>query len=224
MLTLPLNSEQQYEEWQHILHIAHSNNIPLALLTQLRLRIQRSISQPKSPTPTTSNNGVKLTTFTYSSPQVKKITNIFKHTKKSIDFKCSNTISQLSKPANKTFAPHTLRQMWHLRSNMHDMQQGIRRPNQPEPQAMLQGACSLHQRQQPAVCICCPYCQLPTRLRSHRKNNDPSQAPQEHLLINPYEHCFIQSLQKAGKLISEQSPGEPNPLLQLAINSSHPPT
>jgi len=28
-------------------------------------------------------------------------------------------------------------------------------------------------------------------------------------------------LYKAGKLISEQSPGEPNPLLQLAIDPSH---
>ena len=34
MLSLPLDKEQQYKEWQHILQIAHSNEIPLALLTQ----------------------------------------------------------------------------------------------------------------------------------------------------------------------------------------------
>jgi len=28
MFSLPLDSEQQYEEWQHTVHIAHSNNIP----------------------------------------------------------------------------------------------------------------------------------------------------------------------------------------------------
>jgi hypothetical protein len=39
-------------------------------------------------------------------------------------------------------------------------------------------------------------------------------------LLTPYEHFFILSLHKEGKLISEQSLGEPNPLLQLAINSS----
>jgi hypothetical protein len=43
-------------------------------------------------------------------------------------------------------------------------------------------------------------------------------------LLTPYELLFIQSLNKAGKLISEQNPGEPNPLLQLAFNPSHPPT
>jgi hypothetical protein len=43
-------------------------------------------------------------------------------------------------------------------------------------------------------------------------------------LLTPYEHFFIQSLYKAGRLISEQNPGEPNPLLQMAINPSHPPT
>jgi hypothetical protein len=33
ILTLPLNTEQQQSEWKQILHIAHSNNIPSALLT-----------------------------------------------------------------------------------------------------------------------------------------------------------------------------------------------
>ena len=42
-------------------------------------------------------------------------------------------------------------------------------------------------------------------------------------LLSPYEHCFIQSLHKAGKLISEQDPGPAHPLLQLAFNPSlHP--
>jgi hypothetical protein len=48
--------------------------------------------------------------------------------------------------------------------------------------------------------------------------------PLKNTLLIPYKHSFIQSLHKAGKLISELSPGEPNPLLQLAIDSSHPPT
>jgi hypothetical protein len=58
MLTLPLDREQ-YEEWQCILHIAHSNNIPPSLLNWLKLRIQHSISQPKSPNPTTLSNDTK---------------------------------------------------------------------------------------------------------------------------------------------------------------------
>ena len=51
MLSLPLDKEQQDKDWQHILHIAHNNGIPLTLLTKLRLRIQRNNSLPKSPTP-----------------------------------------------------------------------------------------------------------------------------------------------------------------------------
>jgi len=43
-------------------------------------------------------------------------------------------------------------------------------------------------------------------------------------LLTPYEQFFIQAFHKSGRLISEQNPGEPNPLLQMAINPSHLPT
>jgi len=43
-------------------------------------------------------------------------------------------------------------------------------------------------------------------------------------LLAPYEQFFIQAFHKSGRLVSEQNPGEPNPLLQMAINTSHPPT
>jgi len=42
-------------------------------------------------------------------------------------------------------------------------------------------------------------------------------------LLTPYEQFFIQAFHKSGMLVSEQNPGEPNPLLQMAINPSHPP-
>jgi len=43
-------------------------------------------------------------------------------------------------------------------------------------------------------------------------------------LLTPYEQFFIHALYKSGRLISEQNPGEPNPLLQMANNPSLPPT
>jgi len=43
-------------------------------------------------------------------------------------------------------------------------------------------------------------------------------------LLTPYEQFFIQAFHKSGRLVSEQNPGKPNPLLQMAINTSHPPT
>jgi hypothetical protein len=42
-------------------------------------------------------------------------------------------------------------------------------------------------------------------------------------LLTPHELFFIQSFHKEKKLISEQNPGEPNPLIQLAIDPSHEP-
>jgi hypothetical protein len=43
-------------------------------------------------------------------------------------------------------------------------------------------------------------------------------------LLFPYELFFMQSLHKAGRLISEQNPGDSHPVLQLAINPSHLPS
>jgi hypothetical protein len=85
-------------------HTTHrtQQQLPPSLVTRLKRSIQQSISQSKSPTPTTLNNGIKWATFTYSSPQIRKVTNIFKRTNIRISFICNNTISQLSKPANKT--------------------------------------------------------------------------------------------------------------------------
>jgi hypothetical protein len=44
-------------------------------------------------------------------------------------------------------------------------------------------------------------------------------------LLTPHELFFIQPFHKEGKLVSEQNPGQDNPLIQLAIDLSHePPT
>jgi len=42
--------------------------------------------------------------------------------------------------------------------------------------------------------------------------------------LTPYEQFFIQAFHKSERLVSEQNPGEPNPLLQMAMNPFHPPT
>jgi len=39
-----------------------------------------------------------MTTFTYYSPKISKITNLFKHTNVGISFKKANTLQQLTKP------------------------------------------------------------------------------------------------------------------------------
>jgi hypothetical protein len=42
-------------------------------------------------------------------------------------------------------------------------------------------------------------------------------------LVTPYEQYFIQSLYQKGQLNPQQSPGEINPLVQLAIDNTHRP-
>ena len=44
MISLPLDREQQYKEWQHILHIACSNDIPLALPSSSSSALQLCVS------------------------------------------------------------------------------------------------------------------------------------------------------------------------------------
>jgi hypothetical protein len=41
-------------------------------------------------------------------------------------------------------------------------------------------------------------------------------------LLTPYERLFKHSFQKAGSLISEKFPRDPNPLLKVAVESSLP--
>jgi len=103
MLTLPLREEQRREEWKYILQTAH-NNLPVNLLIRQKQRIQRRTTQPK--TPTITGTDTRWATFTYTSPQIRKLTNLFKHTNVKIAFKSNNTISQLTKPANKTPPPN----------------------------------------------------------------------------------------------------------------------
>ena len=41
MLTVPIRKEQRHEEWQNILHIAHRNNFPRYIITNLKHRIKK---------------------------------------------------------------------------------------------------------------------------------------------------------------------------------------
>jgi len=104
MFTLPIHKEKRREEWQNILHIAHRNNFPRHLITNLKHRIQKKLTQPTPPT--TSKHNTKWTTFTYTSPQIRKITNLSKQTNIKVAFKCNSANAQLLKPTNNT-TPHT---------------------------------------------------------------------------------------------------------------------
>jgi hypothetical protein len=224
MLTLQLDRQQQHGEWQQILHITHNNNFPTGLLTRLKHKIKWSVSQLEPPTQASLNNHTKWATFTYTSPQIRKLTNIFKHTNIEIAFKYNNTLSCLSKPTPKTHpsAPYDkcgvyslscitcnkkyVGQTSHSLNLRHKEHVRYIKYNNP------QSACALH-------------------ILNNQHKYGPIEKTmtllkpiQNTSLLTPYKHFYIQSLYKAGNLISEQNPFEPNPLIQLALNPSHPPS
>jgi len=94
MTSLPLSAENRIAEWQNIRTIANNNKFPIHHITKLRTQIQRKTQM------NTANNGNsnKWATFTYHSPKVRMITNLFKQTDIKIAIKSTNTLQQLIKP------------------------------------------------------------------------------------------------------------------------------
>jgi len=95
MITFPLKEENRNKERKIILNIARNNNLPYKIINDLKNQIQHNKSHHKA---NNSANKKKWVTFTYYSPQIRKITNLFKHTDIKIAFKNKNNILQLIKP------------------------------------------------------------------------------------------------------------------------------
>jgi hypothetical protein len=92
MHLLPLTAEKKQKEWKIIQHIATKNNFPQNLLQKLKQQILHKDHPQKT------NDSHKIwTTFTYYSPQIHKVTNLFKNTNIRIAFRSTNTIKRLLK-------------------------------------------------------------------------------------------------------------------------------
>jgi hypothetical protein len=79
MLALPLTKERRTHEWKTIQNIARNNNFPNKLISNVNQQIQRNTTHQKSDRKENINN-TKWATFTYYTPKVRKITNLFKQT------------------------------------------------------------------------------------------------------------------------------------------------
>jgi hypothetical protein len=75
-----------------IKQIARNNNVPMILLSRLKRKIQQKLTLPTIPT---KKNDTKWASFTYSSPLVRKVTNIFKSTNLRISFRTNNNLQYL---------------------------------------------------------------------------------------------------------------------------------
>jgi hypothetical protein len=220
MFTLPLGGEQWQEEWESIKQIERNNNYPINLLQKLKQRIQRKLSHLTLPS---KSSDTKWATFTYTTPQIRKITNVFKQTNVKIAYKTNNTILQLTRPTTNTPIPP------------HDNSGGY---------ALTCNACRKVYVGQTSRSLKLHYQE---HIR-YIKNNNPQLAYALHILQNrheygpinqtmhllkpinstssliPYERFYIQSLHQEKKLIPEQNLGDPNPLFQLVTDPHHPPT
>jgi hypothetical protein len=83
MHSLPLTTARKQKEWETIQQIAKSNNFPQHLLHRINLQTKHRNNHRQ----TEDKASKTWTTFTYFSPQIRKITNLFKNTNMKIAFK-----------------------------------------------------------------------------------------------------------------------------------------
>jgi hypothetical protein len=214
MQSLPLTIERQQTEWNTIKTMAQNNSFPEHFITNLKVQIkQQKVHQTQD-----KDENKKRATFTYYSPKIRKLTNLFKHTNINIAFKNTNTIQQYTKP--KTI----------------DKNQDY---NASEIYKLTCNTCKISYIGHTSR-------NVNQRSRKHIRyirNNDPQSAYAQHILQNlhkygsitdnmsllkpiyktsmliPYEQLFTQTFHHNWNLIKEQGTGEQNPLFQLTIDT-----
>ena len=83
---MPITEKSKQNEWKTIIAIAENNDFPVNMLTNLKTKITNTEKQKRNQTQrqqevTTQKNKNKWVTFTYHSPLIRRITNLFKQTK-----------------------------------------------------------------------------------------------------------------------------------------------
>jgi hypothetical protein len=186
---LPLSHQQNarattYEkrrthEWKTIQNIARNNNFPNKLITNLKQQIQRNTIHQKGDRKKNVNNK-KWAAFTYYSPKVRKITNLFKQTDIKIAFKNNNTILQTLRPKSTNSTPTYNKS-------------GIYKLTCKTCQHVYVGQTSRNLKQ---------------RYQEHIKyirDNDPQSAFAQHILNNQHEYGTIEEIMKLLKPINHTS-------------------
>ena len=181
MLNLPLNAGHQKSEWSKILHIARQNIFPSTIIQKLRYQIKH---KTKHTIPHTNmNKNKRWVTFTYISPQIRKVTNIFRNTNVKIAFRCRNTIGNLIKSSkDHNIQPHNKCGIYQLPCNTCNLAY------------VGQMSHSLNIR-----------CQEHIR---YIRNNNPQPAYAQHFLQNQHEYSQMDNTMTLLKSLNE-----PNVLL-----------
>jgi hypothetical protein len=95
LLTLPITKESKQQEWKTILTIARNNGFPTHIIHNLKKKLKAKKQQQQQKPPTsTAQHGKKWVVFTYHSPLIRKVTNLFKQTNLRIALRATNTTYQ----------------------------------------------------------------------------------------------------------------------------------
>jgi len=100
MTTLPITEKSRLEEWNTIITIAINNGYPKQMIHDLRRKLTNRMTHKEMHE---REKPKKWITFTFYSPAIRRITNLFKDTNIKIAFRTKNTIQQLyTRKSNQT--------------------------------------------------------------------------------------------------------------------------
>ena len=92
MITLPITKQVKQQEWNIILTMSTNNGFPLKIIHKLKKKI---IFTKQKSNPHKHNKRKKWVTFTYYSPLIHKVANLFKNTNLKIAFRTNNIHNKL---------------------------------------------------------------------------------------------------------------------------------
>jgi len=95
MTTLPMTKESKTEEWKTIITTAAKIGYPSHIIHNLKKKVtSKRMQKEKHEQENEMKQPKKWITFTYHSPPIRRITNLFKDTNTLISFRTTNTIQQ----------------------------------------------------------------------------------------------------------------------------------
>jgi len=104
--TMPITENSKQNEWETIIAIAKNNDFPISILTDLKTKMIKRKKQKQKQTQTQqqeiTTQRCKWVTFTYHSPLIRRINNLFKQTNVVTAFRATNTIQQRLNTAKHT--------------------------------------------------------------------------------------------------------------------------
>jgi hypothetical protein len=91
--SLPITNTAAEHEWKQILNMAHNNGFPKHTIQEVRNKKRQKANTATHTQPTLPQPKI-WTKFTFHSPAIRKVTNLFKNTNLKIAFRTTNKIFQ----------------------------------------------------------------------------------------------------------------------------------